>query len=155
MTQRDKMKIPKLYCTSRRSDILEYHLYILWNVDRERHFWSPNWPFGQKWKFQKLTAQLQNMSNQILEYNLATTYHVDGVQVTRNSSDGRGLQQYTQTFFRKCKNNKIEKLILVQCHLLHRYRRHLNVCDIDTISIVIYIIIIIVIISRMSTSSIL
>ena len=30
-------------------------------------------PFGKKWKFQNLIVHLQDMPNQILEYDLATT----------------------------------------------------------------------------------
>ena len=61
--------------------IQEYHLSILWNVDRvpmtrtspEMSFFGPYWPLGQKWKFQNLIAHLQDILNQILEYNLAMT----------------------------------------------------------------------------------
>lgn len=38
-----------------------------------------------------IIAQLQHISNQILEYNLATTYDVHGVQETKIfRTDGRG-----------------------------------------------------------------
>ena len=52
---------------------------------------------GQKLKFQNHIGHLHDMLNQILEYNLATTEGVDGVQVTNNFSD-EGMDGVTRVY---------------------------------------------------------
>lgn len=74
------MKISKPYCTSTRHT-QSYTRVSFVNFTTKRHFWL------LIDHLEKNEYALQDIPNQILEYNLATTSDVDGVQGARHCSD--------------------------------------------------------------------
>ena len=86
-------KETSLYCTSTRHTKSYPRVSFVYSLkymefkwqdlyDRKRHCLILIWPKGAKWKFQILTAHLQDMPSHILEYQLSTPENVDVVQVT-------------------------------------------------------------------------
>ena len=60
------------------------------SISQKRHFWPLIDPWV-KMKISKVNAHLQDIPNQILEYNLSMTEDLEGVQVTRIfTTDGQG-----------------------------------------------------------------
>ena len=82
-------KILQLYCTYTRQAhsypkvsfylLLEMYMEFKWQPlhDRERRWSTFIWPLGAKWKFQILTAHLQDVPNHILEFQSSITENVD------------------------------------------------------------------------------
>ena len=92
---RDENKISKTFLHIYKTyPSIPYHLSTtcIWNLDgvqvtlaqyeRNRHLSTLILPQGVKWKFQILTAHLQDMPNHILENQLSTSENVNKVQVT-------------------------------------------------------------------------
>ena len=93
MTPGIEIKIPTLYCTSTRHTKSYPRVSFVYSLkymefkwqdlyDRKRHCLILIWPKGAKWKFQILTAHMQDMSIHILEYELSTPENVDVVKLT-------------------------------------------------------------------------